>query len=445
MKKVALVVFLFCAFTFMKSEAATVAIIDSGTDMQHESIANQSWINPIDSTINDRDEDGNGYQDDINGWNFAESNNEVIDYSYLGLLDREIERFFEVQAKMMTGEASEEDMAWLRERVSDSEFIKKLTVYGNFMHGTHVGAIAINDANKSKLLAIKLLPTEVKLPGDEKFFGGIKDRLIKFALGQLAKQQMVLLTEIADYVNGHKAEVANGSFGTGYAQARMLIKTISEGLGLNLTDEEIKKYSIHFLDELIKNGQDMVAQAPNTLFVFASGNDGSNNDLFPGSPTNIRADNSISVGATVGYDSLAPFSNYGKKTVDVVAPGYNIYSAVPGNKYLRVSGTSQAAPYVSNVALKIFEANDELSPSEVKKILIDTVDKREELKEKVLSEGVVNSIRAVRAANLSLKMPLVEAIASAQEEIGDRPIDKSNALPLLNNSYVVPLPSIFKF
>ena len=82
---------------------------------------------------------------------------------------------------MMTGEASEEDMAWLRERVSDSEFIKKLTVYGNFMHGTHVGAIAINGASKSNLMAIKLLPTEVKLPGDEKFLSGIKDRLIRFA------------------------------------------------------------------------------------------------------------------------------------------------------------------------------------------------------------------------------------------------------------------------
>ena len=42
-------------------------------------------------------------------------------------------------------------------------------------------------------------------------------------------------------------------------------------------------------------------------------------------------------------------------------------------------------------------------------------------------------------------MPLTDAIASAQEEIEDRPIEKSNVLSLLNNSYVVPLPSIFKF
>ena len=58
---------------------------------------------------------------------------------------------------------------------------------------------------------------------------GVKDKLIKKALGFLAKQQMVLLTEIAEYVGKHKADIANGSFGTGYAQARMLIATVAEG------------------------------------------------------------------------------------------------------------------------------------------------------------------------------------------------------------------------
>ena len=62
---------------------STVAIIDSGTDMLHKDIHPQAWFNPVDSSNNDRDEDRNGYQDDVHGWNFAESNNKVIDYSYL--------------------------------------------------------------------------------------------------------------------------------------------------------------------------------------------------------------------------------------------------------------------------------------------------------------------------------------------------------------------------
>ena len=109
-------------------------------------------------------------------------------------------------------------------------------------------------------------------------------------------------------------------------------------------------YSIHFIKELVKNGEGMVAQSPDTLWVFAAGNDGTNNDEFPSSPTNIQADNVISVAATIGFDMIAPFSNYGVEMVDVAAPGVSINSAVPGDEFLSVSGTSQAAPYVANVA-----------------------------------------------------------------------------------------------
>ena len=50
---------------------------------------------------------------------------------------------------------------------------------------------------------------------------------------------MVLLTEIAEYVDGHNVSVANGSFGTGYAQAKMLISAVADSLNLNLTNEEM--------------------------------------------------------------------------------------------------------------------------------------------------------------------------------------------------------------
>ena len=81
---------------------------------------------------------------------------------------------------------------------------------------------------------------------------------------------MILLTEISVYVAGHKADVANGSFGTGFAQAKMLIQTVAEGLNLKLSDEEIKTYSVHFINELVANGEKMVAESKNTLWVFAA-------------------------------------------------------------------------------------------------------------------------------------------------------------------------------
>ncbi len=443
-------VFLFLLFVTLNTFGATIAIIDSGTDMGHEAISPYAWNNPIDIPQNNRDEDGNGYQDDFYGWNFAESNNQVIDYSYLGLLNEDIEKFFDIQAKMMVGEASDEEMSWLRKMVSNEDFIKRLSVYGNFMHGTHVARIAARKTLESKLIAIKLIPTEVKLPvpadGEEKFISltsGLKDKLIKFSLRKLAEQQMKLLKEISEYVKFHEANVANGSFGTGFAQAKMLIKTVAEALKLDLTTEEVEKYSKYFISELITNGNDMVAISPSTLFVFAAGNDGSDNDNYPTSPANIRADNVVTVAATVGYGQLAPFSNYGKTTVDVAAPGYAIESAVPGDKYLKVSGTSQAAPYVAGVAGKMLEANKSLSSSSLKRIILETVDKKDYLEGKVLSSGVINSMRAVRAAELSMFNSLDESINMAHQEVRDNPVLKKQTE--LVKVPVMPLPSIFTF
>lgn len=436
------------------AHASVVAIVDSGTDYKHASLINNIWTNEVDLPNNDRDEDRNGYQDDIYGWNFAESNNQVIDYSYLGLLNDDVRKFFVIQAKAMTGEATEEEMTWLREMVSNADFIKRLSVYGNFMHGTHVAGIAAKDSEDIKLLNIKLIPTEVKLPAEdeaERFEGkgilsSIKDKLIKAALGLLAKQQMTLLTEISVYVAGHKADVANGSFGTGFAQAKMLIQTVAEGLNLKLSDEEIKTYSVHFINELVANGKKMVEESKNTLWVFAAGNDGTNNDQLPSSPTNIQADNVISVAATIGFDVIAPFSNFGVKMVDVAAPGVSINSTVPGDEFLSVSGTSQAAPYVANMAGKIKDLNNKLNPLKIKRIILGSVDYREDLKTLVKTGGIVNMERALRAAELSLTNSIEESLKLSREEIQDQERNEVNKGRLNNREAigVLPLPSLFK-
>ena len=172
-------------------------------------------------------------------------------------------------------------------------------------------------------------------------------------------------------------------------------------------------------------------------------NDGTNNDTYPTSPANIRASNSITVAASVGYGELAPFSNFGVETVDLAAPGYAIESAVPGNQYLKVSGTSQAAPYVAGVAGKIHETNTNLKTVQIKKILMETVDKRDFLKDKVLSSGVVNGMRALRAAELSLTRNVDEAINMARVEVEDNSFNKLYSE--FSFTPVLPLPSPFKF
>ncbi len=432
------------------SQAATVAIIDSGTDMLHQDIAPKAWINELDIPGNDRDEDGNGYQDDVHGWNFAEGNAQVIDYSYLGTLTQDIRRFFQVQTDAMLGTVSDEDLAWARQMIQDEDFIKQISIYGNFMHGTHVAGIAARDNDEAKILAVKLIPTEVKLPGQDstkKPEKGIGMFLLKKALGALAKQQMIQMEEIAAYVAGHKAVVANGSFGTGWPQATTLVRTIAQTVWKDITDAEVEEATHYFFEQLLDHGKMMPAAAPKTLFVFAAGNDGLDNDKYPTSPTNIQADNVISVAATLSDVAIATFSNYGKTMVDVAAPGVSIESAVPGNQYLKVSGTSQAAPYVAQVAAAMKSVNEELSPKQVKTILMQTVDKKSFLADKVVSGGMVNRERAVRAAELALTHSLADAISGAQAEVkavvrNNKSISLGNLVPDLKD-FVLPLQNSF--
>lgn len=426
--------------------ASTIAIIDSGTDMLHVDIEPKAWINPGEIADNDRDEDRNGYQDDVYGWNFAEGNSQVIDYSYLGTLNEDIRKFFDIQARVIVGEHTEEELEWAREMVQNEDFIKRITIYGNFMHGTHVAGIALAGAAEAKAMAVKLIPTEVNLPfyvlPHEK--SGARMWLIKQALSFLATQQVTQFKEIIAYVDSHNMDVANGSFGTGYPQSEMIVRGIASAIYKDITDVEVAEATKHFLNTLVEKGLEPFKKASNTLFVFASGNDGLNNDEFPIFPTNLQADNIISVAASYGFDSLAVFSNYGEKMVDVAAPGVNIMSAAPGNQRIGVSGTSQAAPFIAGLAAQIKDENPGLTPKQLKEIVMGTVDKKDWLRGKVVSSGVANTNRALAAGRLSNRMTVSAAIEASRQDVRDVPtLKNARSSSSHGKGFVLPLPSQF--
>jgi cell wall-associated protease len=444
------------------AQASTIAVVDSGVDYKHQFLAPQMWTNAGEIADNGRDEDRNGYQDDVYGWNFAESNSQVIDFKYLGTFSDDPYKFFEIQARGFLGTITEEDKAWLTEKRADANFIKEMGKFGNFVHGTHVAGITKKNSPEAKVLAVKLIPTEVKLPGGSKtsiitaevrskIMSAQDDdsrmKILKQLLGQLAIQQMTMLKEIGVYLDSHKADVANCSFGTGYAQAKGIVATIYKVVYFKApTDEQVVEPTLFFMNTLVSEGAKFVGAAKNTLFVIAAGNDGANNDVEPTSPANIKADNTITVAATLERAKLATFSSYGKEKVDIAAPGVIIDSAIPGDLYLKVSGTSQASPYVANVAGQIKDANKALSPLSIKKILMGTVDKKEYLKEKVSSEGVVNPERALMAAKLSLSVSVDEAISRAKLQVDDVHSNLSkNINDEVGSSLVMPLPSTFSF
>lgn len=123
------------------------------------------------------------------------------------------------------------------------------------------------------------------------------------------------------------------------------------------------------------------AASKDVLLVHAAGNDSKNIDKEDNYPNDSNdkivefADNVITVGASTrnfNEDIVASFSNYGKKNVDVFAPGLEIYSTFPNNSYEISQGTSMASPQVAGLAALIRSYYPKLSAPQVKKIIMDS-------------------------------------------------------------------------
>ncbi len=146
-------------------------------------------------------------------------------------------------------------------------------------------------------------------------------------------------------------------------------------------------------------------QTSPALHIFAAGNDGKNNDSRPTYPANYDIPNIVAVAATDNKDQIASFSNYGRTTVDVAAPGVGIYSTVPNEGYGLKSGTSMATPHVSGMAGLIVSAHPELTNDQLKQRLIGSSDRVQGLSNMTVSKGRVNLGRAIETDNVAPAAP----------------------------------------
>lgn len=261
-------------------------------------------------------------------------------------------------------------------------------IYGNSdvkgtgpVHGTHVaGIIAANRKNdigmkgiadNVRIMAIRAVPN-----GDE------RDKDIANAIR---------------YAVDNGALVVNMSFGKDYSPQKEAV------------------------DKAVR-----YAESKGVLLVHGSGNDNDDNDTKPSFPSKNYKDgkvatNWLEVGASSwGADStlVAEFSNYGKKTVDVFAPGVKIYSTTPLNTYREQDGTSMASPAAAGVAALLMSYFPTLTAPQVREILNQSSRKFDNLpvkkpggKESVylkdlsISGGLVNAFEAVKLASTYKTQP----------------------------------------
>lgn len=303
-------------------EQIVVAIVDNGTDINHEDLRNNIWINSEEIAGNGKDDDGNGYVDDVYGWN---------GYTNTGNIP-------------------------------------------SGMHGTHVSGIAGAEGNNSKHVTgvnwdVKIMPVAAS-SGDA-----------------------VVVLRGYNYVLEQKKRwlASNGKQG-----ANVVVTNSSFGIdGARCSDGQYKIWN----DIYEAMGQAGILSAA------ATANVAWDIDRTGDVPTSCESDFIISVTNTTIEDRLYNQAGWGKTTIDLGAPGTNVFSTVPGNRASNLTGTSMATPHVAgavgflhSVASARFTELSKQKPAEaareLKAIMLSTVDPIADLKDKTVTGGRLNLKKA---------------------------------------------------
>ncbi len=403
------------------SSGATIAIIDTGFDLDHD------YLKP---KILKQETDEEPLTQ--HGWNFHDNSHlktpVVEDPSSV----QEILRFRDLRAKGHQDGLSLTEFDWFKKRSADKAFMEKVRLFKKHSHGTFVAGIALREGENINIFPIRGLnlpspvvavedhtsespsPLKAKAPV-EKFKEEIKN-----SLNRVSRK----FAKICRYLSQKKIEVVNASYGITYKNLLTRFReNYKEFTGSELDEATLKGYVDEYFAELYKRGARTISKYPQMLFVFSAGNSALDNDLYHHYPSRIKLPNAITVAAMNG-DYLASFSNFGVKGVDVGAPGVAILSLVPkvysqdgSDLYSPASGTSMAAPHISNLAAQIMNTNPALTPERVKQIILETGDVKEHLRSRLASGAIVNNYKALRAATFSRDMALADAIAMAKSDL----------------------------
>lgn len=414
-----------------KGKKVIVAVLDSGMDLKHEDLDDVLWTNKGERPGDGKDNDNNGYIDDIHGYNFlGESYNEQLEFARvlrLGLGDASMraKAKAKLDADYPKALANKQQYEQILQAVKNADAaVKKELGKSDYTQKDINGIKPKDEAMQQHVSVLKQMYT---------FNDSIPEIIEELTDGitHFADQANYNLNKDFDgrkVVGDDPYDFSDNKYGNGNPQSRsedeshgthvagIIGAERNNGKGANGVANNVAIMSIRAVpngDEYDKdialgiryavdNGAKIIngsfgksfspkaewvyeaikyAASKDVLFIHAAGNDGANLDdpnepNFPNDAVNNGpeiADNVITVGALApkyGSEMLATFSNYGDINVDVFAPGDEIYSTMPNNKYDYQGGTSMAAPGVAGVAALIRSQHPKLSASQVKKIIM---------------------------------------------------------------------------
>lgn len=408
------------------SSATTIAIIDTGFDLDHH------FLKPRILKQETDEEAISPSLKEFNDWQFHDNSHlkqaVIKDQSLL----QEILLYRNIRAKGHGEGLSLSEFEWFKKRSSDKVFMEQVKNFKKHSHGTFVAGIALREGDNINLFPIRGLHISSPVVAVEDNTGIEDTKLVsktpeeKFKEEIHNSQERVLkkFSKICRYLSLNGIDVVNASYGITFKNITTKFReSYKEHLGRDIDEVRLKLEVDQYFSTLFERSSQIIKKYPKMLFVFSAGNSGIDNDLYHHYPSKIKLSNTLSVGAMNG-DYLASFSNFGEQHVDIGAPGVAILSLVPGvysadgkELYSPSSGTSMAAPYISNLAAQTLNINPQLRPEEIKKILLGTGDEKEHLKAKLVSASIANNQRALKAALLSRDLPLDQAINLARSGI----------------------------
>lgn len=462
------------AYDFLKDKKSTpiiVAVIDGGIDTTHEDLKSVLWTNTKETPNNKKDDDKNGYVDDIHGWNFlgnadgqnvnkeAEEKYRVyyqfkdrfanpnIDTNSLSRIDKYQYLLWKRAADELTdpGKSAEDSqMAMFLNMTHDAMYKADTTLQ------TAIGkkeyslgelenfAPASDKEIKAKYMFLnirRLVPSFSDETANTEIMSSLESERDKYQKATSAREKApkpyraeIVKDNYNDFKDSHygNSDVYGGDPMHGTHVSGIIAAARNNGIGIDGIADNVQILSVRAVPDgdeydkdiaiairyAVDNGAKVInmsfgkpyspekywvdsafvyAQQHDVLLVHAAGNESQNIDSMPNFPNGDlifcpgkKATNLITVGASgdphiggKGEEQLAAsFSNYGKNTVDVFAPGVKIYSTVPkSSKYAYLNGTSMASPVVAGIAALVRSYFPKLSAEQIKYAIVHSAAK----------------------------------------------------------------------